>query len=316
MTTSGSKKIQQFHRHLKAEQLDRRILQTIVLQLHNDFALLHYFFFSSIGTTHNNDTSLNNSASSLPTDPNFTSIALPIPRSGAPSVRPSTPEGAVGYLRAKANNFANANYQSSPNTREAPPTTEQNLASRISQLEKLFTDGIATYTSITKGIHSQYFFLYNKIHQLEAGNSDAIVWKIPSMKFVFDSAEKARPSTDFLVEPAKSFSGPIFRTHPHGYNLSNFTLMALDPLLASVLQSYSHSSLLTTTICFPGPSQSSSTLVFVINWIHWTPGWRQFGLINTRPTRSPQSQQTQESQQSASLTLLLTLNSSAELKVF
>ena len=28
----------------------------------------------------------------------------------------------------------------------------------------------------------------------------------------------ARPSSDPLIEPATSFSSPIFRTHPHGYN--------------------------------------------------------------------------------------------------
>ena len=94
----------------------------------------------------------------------------------------------------------------------------QNLTSRIRKLEKLFTDEIATYTSITVGIHSQYFLLYDKLRQLEPGNSDVIIWKIPSVKFVFDSAKVARPSSDPLIEPATSFSSPIFRTHPHGYN--------------------------------------------------------------------------------------------------
>ena len=77
---------------------------------------------------------------------------------------------------------------------------------------------MATYTSITAGIHSQYFSLYGKIHQLEASNSDTIIWKTPSVKFVFDSATVARPSSDPLIEPATSFSSPIFKTHPHGYN--------------------------------------------------------------------------------------------------
>ena len=94
----------------------------------------------------------------------------------------------------------------------------QNLASRICKLEKLFADEITTYTSITAGIHSQYFFLYDKIRQLETGNSDTIIWKIPSVKFVFDSAKKARPSSDPLIGPATSFSSPIFGTDPHGYN--------------------------------------------------------------------------------------------------
>ena len=41
---------------------------------------------------------------------------------------------------------------------------------------------------------------------------------IPSVKLVFDSGKVARPSSDPLIEPATSFSSPIFRTHPHGYN--------------------------------------------------------------------------------------------------
>ena len=94
----------------------------------------------------------------------------------------------------------------------------QNLTSRISKLEKIIAEEIATYTSITAGIHSQYFFLYDKIRQLEPGHSDVIVWKILSVKFVFDSAKVARPSSDPLIEPATSFSSPIFRTQPHGYN--------------------------------------------------------------------------------------------------
>ena len=94
----------------------------------------------------------------------------------------------------------------------------QNLTSKYCKLEKLFADEISIYTSITAGIHSQYFFLYDKIRQLEPGNSDAIIWKIPSMKFVFDSAKMARLSVDPLLETATTFSGPILRTHTHGYN--------------------------------------------------------------------------------------------------
>ena len=94
----------------------------------------------------------------------------------------------------------------------------QNLASRIGKLAKLFTDEIATDTSFTAGIHSRYFFLYDKIRQLEPGNSDVIIWKIPSVKLIFESAKVAQPSSDPLIEPATRFGSPIFGTHPHGYN--------------------------------------------------------------------------------------------------
>ena len=105
----------------------------------------------------------------------------------------------MGPSRAKTNNSANAGLQPILNAQEDLPTTAQNLASRIWKLEKLLADESTTYTSITAVIHSQYFFLYDKIRQLEPGNSDAIIWKTPSVKFVFDSAKKARPSSDPLI---------------------------------------------------------------------------------------------------------------------
>ena len=210
------KNIQQCNQHLKAEHLDRQTLQLIVLQLQNDFDLLRYLLFSD------KDIAVQNSATSpLPNpnpNPNPTSSAFQLPCTDEPRLRPSTPVGAVGPPRAKTNNSANADFQPTPNTQATPPTTVQNLRSRICKLEKLFADEIATYTSITAGIHSQYIFLDDKIRQLGPSDSDAIIWKIPSVKFVFDSAKVARPSSDPLIEPATSFSSPIFRTHPHGYN--------------------------------------------------------------------------------------------------
>ena len=206
--------IKQFNQHLKADHLDKQTLQLINLQLQNDFAVLRYLLFS------NKDVAVKDSATSpLPTpNPNPSSCSFPFSSIGEPQLSRSTPVGAVGTPGAKTNNLAKVDSQPTSNTQEAPTAMVQNLTSRISKLEKIFAEEIATYTSITAGIHSQYFFLYDKIRQLEPGNSDVIVWKIPSVKFVFDSAKVARPSSDPLIEPATSFSSPIFRTHPHGYN--------------------------------------------------------------------------------------------------
>ena len=205
---------------MKAENIDRQALQLIALQLQNDFALLRYLLFSDKDpATKDSATSpiINPTPQSTP-NPNLTSSAFTLPCTDDAQLHRSTPLGAVGPSRAKTNTSANADFQPLLNTQEVPSTAVQNLASRIGKLEKLFADEITTYTSITAGIHSQFFFLYDKIRQLEHGNSDAIIWKIPSVKFVFDSAKKARPSSDPLIEPATSFSSPLFRTHPHGYN--------------------------------------------------------------------------------------------------
>ena len=71
--------------------------------------------------------------------------------------------------------------------------------------------------------------LYDKICQIEAGNLDAIIWKIPSVKSVFDSAKVARQSSDPLIEPTECFSSPIFRTHSHGYNFFKFYPYGFGP---------------------------------------------------------------------------------------
>ena len=219
-----NKTLKQFNQHLKAEQLDRQTLQLILFQLQNDFALLRYLLFSPVETTSNTNFTVKDSATSpiftSKANPNSnpTSATLTFPSPGELKLHRFTPVGAVGPPRTKSNNSANADFQLRYNTQEAPSTTVQNLSSRICKLEKLFADEISAYTSVTAGIHSPYFFLYDKLRQLEPGHSDVIIWKIPSVKFIFDSAKVARPSSDPLIEPATSFSSHIFRTHPHGYN--------------------------------------------------------------------------------------------------
>ena len=181
--------------------------------------------FSSVETTSISDIAFKNSATSPLSNPNPnpnpipTSAAFPLPCAEDPQLRRSTTLGAVGPPRAKTKNPANSDFLSSHNTWKAPPTTVQNLTSRISKLKKMFMDEIATYTAITAGILSQYFFLYRKIRQLQPGISDTINCKIPSVKFVLDSAKVVRPTSDPLLEPATSFSSSIFGTNPHAYNI-------------------------------------------------------------------------------------------------
>ena len=159
------KTTQQPNQQLKAENLDRQALQLFALQLQNDVALLLYLLF------YDNDTAAKDSATSpiinpnpKPTpNPNPTSSAFALPCTDDAQLHRSTPVGAMGPSRAKTNNSANAGFQSILNTQEDPSTTVQNLALRICKLEKLFADEITTFTSITAGIHSQYFFLYDKI---------------------------------------------------------------------------------------------------------------------------------------------------------
>ena len=124
------KTIQQFNQQLKAEHLDRQTLPLLVLQLQNDFALLRYLLFSPFETISNKDITVKNSATSpllnskaenIPNpNPNPTSSSFPLSGPGEPKLRRSTPVGAVGPTRTKTNNTANADFQPTPNTQEAP----------------------------------------------------------------------------------------------------------------------------------------------------------------------------------------------------
>ena len=65
-----SNSIQQFNQHLKAENLDRQILQLVVLQLQNDFAVLRYLLFSSTETLPNKDITVKDAGTSPLIDTN------------------------------------------------------------------------------------------------------------------------------------------------------------------------------------------------------------------------------------------------------
>ena len=254
---------------MKAEQPDRKTLQLIVLQLLNYFALLRYLRFPSVRTNPISDTSVENSATSSPINPkrnanrNCTSIAHLLPCATGLSINRFTPEEGMGPpdRKQKILQLPTSNHH---------PTHGKLLqlrrTSKNSELRKLFADEISTYTSITAGIHSQYFFLYEETRQLEGGNSDAIICKIPSVKFVFDSAKIAQPSPDPLIELATSFRSLFSGLIPMDTTFSsNSTPMVLDPLLTKVHHFYSPSSLVTTATYSNGSSRSSSILVSVIN---------------------------------------------------
>ena len=83
--------MQQFNQHLKAEKLDRQILQVIDLQLQNEFALMRHLLFSPVQTIPNKDITVKNSATSPSFNPNAnrkpnpTSSAFPLTVPGEPN---------------------------------------------------------------------------------------------------------------------------------------------------------------------------------------------------------------------------------------
>ena len=269
-----NKTIKQYSQHLKAEQLDRQTLQLILLQLQNNLALLRYLPFSPVETISNKNITVKDSATSPLLNSNPNPNPNPIPTSSDfPLSVPrdhtlfcSTPVGAVGPPRTKTNNTTNANPQPTPTRRKLLQlrcrTSHQEFANWKNCLP---TNYQLTHPSLRGSIPN--ISLYDKLRQLAPGHSDVIIWKIPSVKFVFDSAKVARPSSDTLIEPATSFSSPFSGLNPMATtSSSNSTRMVLDPLRVSALRFHSHSSQETMRIFPNGPSQRPSTLEFETNW--------------------------------------------------
>ena len=60
--------------------------------------------------------------------------------------------------------------------------------------------------------------LFCKIRQLESGNSNTNLWRISSVKFVYNSAKSAHRASESIDDKSSGYWSPIFRTHTYGYN--------------------------------------------------------------------------------------------------
>ena len=91
----------------------------------------------------------------------------------------SIPECGVRLPRMKTTNPVRTSFQASINTQEAPPTTMQNLTSRIFKIERKIAEKITTYASVTAGIQSQNLFLYDKPASLKLVIRTPSIGKLP-----------------------------------------------------------------------------------------------------------------------------------------
>ena len=101
----------------------------------------------------------------------------------------STRRVALSNLSQPLKSIARApNLPPAQNLEDTVLAITRDLQSNLSKLETIFCDEVASYTSVTSGIHTQYF-LYDKVRQLEPCDSQTIIWKISSVRLVFDFAK-------------------------------------------------------------------------------------------------------------------------------
>ena len=190
----------------KSDQLNETALHLNTLHLQNDFLLLRYLLFPPVGKNQPNSYSISHLTDSKTKEhkpnpkPKLQSFIADEqhPNTDGLSILCFNPEGMVRPPEEETATPTSNETQSTSNTQDTSWKLMQNLTSRSSKYEKLFSGDITTYTFIASGIHFPYFFFYDKVRQLEPHGSDSILWKIPSVKFIFVSAKLPRPSSDRL----------------------------------------------------------------------------------------------------------------------
>ena len=91
------------------------------------------------------------------------------------------------------------------------------LETRVRQLEEEITKARESREKIASNHRSQFAFLYHRTRALESGGADTILWKITSLKLVFDIAKSSARLDNAAKDPNTRYNSPVYRTHPYGY---------------------------------------------------------------------------------------------------
>ena len=94
------------------------------------------------------------------------------------------------------------------------------LETRVRQLEQEITKARESCETISSIYRSQFAFLYDRIRALESGGTDTTLWKLTSLKLVFDTAKSSARLVNAAKDPSTHYISPVYRTHPYGYNFS------------------------------------------------------------------------------------------------
>ena len=90
----------------------------------------------------------------------------------------------------------------------APPSNQttsapsSDLEKRVRQLEEEITKARESRETIASIYRSQFTFLYDRIRALEPGGSDTILWKLTSLKLVFDTAKSSARLDNAVKHPS------------------------------------------------------------------------------------------------------------------
>ena len=201
--------VAQLHQYLESERLERQTLQLLVCQLQRDILFLRTFFANQ-----------NTGASPKPftiDPPSEGTIANLSHLETHELLNTPTPEPVlIGNSDPHISSALSSPSAQRPLSPE--PTFKVPIKVRIDQLEKLLNEEVSRSKSLLSGLRSNYSFLYDQIRQLEAANSNTILWRICSVNFVYCSAKSAHRASKPIDDKSSGYWSPIFCTHLYGYN--------------------------------------------------------------------------------------------------
>ena len=106
----------------------------------------------------------------------------------------------------------------------APPLNQTtsgpslDLETRVRQLEEEITKARVSRETIASIYRSQFAFLYDRNQALESGGTDTILWKLTSLKLVFDTSKSSARLDNAAKDSSTHCNSRVYRTHPYGYN--------------------------------------------------------------------------------------------------
>ena len=206
--------VAKLHQDLESERLERQTLQLLVFQLQKDL-----MFTQNILMNPKNETPPRQFSIDPPSAGAVTNPAVPetheLPRASASQIilmgDSKTPTSS-----ALPSSTIPRQVSSSPQTTRSALSPD--LLSKLNTLEKQTQDDLSRQKSLISSMQSNYSFLYDKIRQLEAGSNNTILWRISSVRFIFDSAKSAHRQSKPIDDKTTGYWSPVFRTHPYGYN--------------------------------------------------------------------------------------------------
>ena len=206
--------VAKLHQDLESEKIERQTLQLLVFQLQKDLIFTQNILMNQKTGTLPKQFSVDPPSAGTVTSPTVPETRE-LPLASTPQII-LMGDSKISTSSALPSSHTPCQASSSPQTPHSAVSPD--MISKFNALEKQTKDDLSRQKSLLSSIQSNYSFLYDKIRQLEAGSNKTILWRLPSVRFIFDSAKSAHRQSKPIDDKTTGYWSRVFRTHPYDYN--------------------------------------------------------------------------------------------------